>query len=168
MHNFLFDINSAVISPDKILFDITLIKNPSSKDSSPLYRGFKELHKKTFGEELTQKMENDLERKYNCAVWVAHDNEKVLGFKLGYELDFETYYSWRGAVYEKYRKNGIGSALMIAQHNWIKENGYKRVQTKTRNKWRHMLILNLKHGFNITGTTLDEKETMKIVLEKEL
>ncbi len=168
MHNFLFDVNSLEIKPDQILYDITLIKDPTPKDLSPLYKGFIQLHKKTFGEDLTLKLEQDLSRKFNCAIWIAHENEKVLGFKLGYELDIESYYSWRGAVYEKYRNQGIGSALMIAQHNWVKEQGYKRVQTKTRNKWRKMLILNLKHGFNITGTTLDEKETMKIVLEKEI
>lgn len=154
--------------PEQLVFDVHVIKDPKPSDVSPYYKGFRDLHSEIFGEDLTQKMENDLERKFNCMIWVAHEHEKVLGFKIGYELDVETYYSWRGGVYTKYRKHGIGSALMVSQHNWIKEHGYKRVQTKTRNKWRSMLILNLKHGFNITGTTLDEKETMKIVLEKEL
>lgn len=162
--------NSSILQlkPEQAEFDIYVMKEPNPCDTSPLYRGYRDLHKAIFGEELTLKMEADLERKFNCTIWIAHEHEKVMGFKIGYELDVETFYSWRGGVYEKYRKHGIGSALMIAQHNWVKENGYKRVQTKTRNKWRDMLILNLKHGFNITGTTLDEKETMKIVLEKEI
>jgi len=38
---------------------------------------------------------------------------------------------------------------MEKQHTHLRANGFKVVQTKTKNKWRSMLILNIKSGFNI-------------------
>lgn len=154
-------------------FEIVHMKNIKSTDNSEYYIGFRRLHVDTFGEESTLKMEEELPRKRNCHLWIAYDEskptgQKVLGFKLGYEMEVDEYYSWRGAVDKTLRKAGIGSALMVAQHDWIKEAGYKRIQTRTRNQWREMLILNLKHGFNITGTILDENNRTKIILEKDI
>ncbi len=56
---------------------------------------------------------------------------------------------------------------MEMQHQWIKENGYSYVQTKTMNKWRSMLILNIKNGFDVIDTYIDKKGLQKIVLEKD-
>lgn len=44
----------------------------------------------------------------------------------------------------------------------------KKVQTKTKNKWRDMLILNIKNGFDIIGTYTDDSGEPKIILEKKL
>lgn len=57
---------------------------------------------------------------------------------------------------------------MENQRRWLKENGYHKVRTKTKNKWRDMLILNLKNGFEIIGTYTDEKGEPKIILEKNV
>ncbi|WP_342772619.1 hypothetical protein [Oceanobacillus piezotolerans] len=66
-----------------------------------------------------------------------------------------------------YREKGVASKLMEKQHQYLKKEGYKIVQTKTMNKWRGMLILNIKHGFDIIGTYTDEKGLHKIILEKK-
>ncbi|WP_325100945.1 GNAT family N-acetyltransferase [Metabacillus niabensis] len=86
---------------------------------------------------------------------------------MGYELKADTFYSWLGGVAPKYQKHGIGTKLMEMQHQWIKENGYSYVQTKTMNKWRSMLILNIKNGFDVIDTYIDKKGLQKIVLEKD-
>lgn len=57
---------------------------------------------------------------------------------------------------------------MEKQHQYLRDNGYNVVQTKTMNKWRNMLILNIKSGFDIIDTYTDEKGQFKIVLEKNL
>lgn len=150
------------------ILEITLLRELQLQKDNPLYVGFRKLHVATFGEDYTQKMEEELPTMRNCILWIAHENNKVLGFKLGYELEIDEYYSWRGAVIVEERKRGIGSTLMLAQHKWCKDNGYARIQTRTRNQWRDMLMLDLKHGFNITGTILDEKQRLKIILEKDL
>ncbi|WP_218197355.1 hypothetical protein, partial [Pseudomonas sp. 2995-1] len=50
---------------------------------------------------------------------------------------------------------------------YLREKGYSVVQTKTMNKWRNMLILNIKHGFDIIETTIDDNGLHKIVMEKD-
>ncbi|WP_313798984.1 GNAT family N-acetyltransferase [Cytobacillus sp.] len=115
-------------------------------------------------EELNKKMKDNTRLVFNIAV----DGEKVVGFKMGYELDKNTFYSWLGGVDPDYRKHGIASMLMEQQHQYAREQGYKMVQTKTMNKWRNMLILNIKNGFDVIDTYTDEHGRHKIVLEKKL
>ncbi|MTH54870.1 GNAT family N-acetyltransferase [Bacillus mangrovi] len=124
------------------------------------------LHKEVFGssDNLVQKMRS----KPNLLIMAAMDGEKVVGYKLGYELDQHTFYSWLGGIDADYRKRGIASRLMEKQHHYLKEKGYTVVQTKTMNKWRSMLVLNIKSGFDIIDVYTDEKGQRKIVLEKEL
>ena len=58
--------------------------------------------------------------------------------------------------------------LMKNQHQFLKEEGYRTVQTKTMNKWRSMLIFNIKNGFDVVNTQIDSQGIHKILLEKEL
>lgn len=91
-----------------------------------------------------------------------------VAFKLGYAKDKWTFYSWLGAVHPEWRGFGLASQLMRAQHEWAKNNGFHMVQTKTQNRFRDMLLLNLRHGFEITGTNAGDKNGIKILLEKSL
>ncbi|MBN8202168.1 GNAT family N-acetyltransferase [Bacillus sp. NTK034] len=129
-------------------------------------KGILELHKTIFGESdhLVSKMKS----KPQLLVLTAMDGEKVIGYKMGYAIDQGTFYSWLGGVDPDYRKDGIASMLMEKQHEYLKETGYKVVKTKTMNKWRSMLILNIKHGFDVIETYTDEKGLHKIILQKRL
>lgn len=102
----------------------------------------------------------------NALVLVASHNEEVVGYKIGYELTKDRYYSWYGAVSEGYRGRGIASELMKKQHQLIAEAGYTILETKTRNKWRNMLIANIKHGFDIVDTFQDDEGIHRITMEK--
>lgn len=99
---------------------------------------------------------------------VAYVDGKAAGFKLGYEKDKWEFYSWLGGVLPEFRNLGIASALMRVQHEWCKASGYKRVSTKTQNRFREMFLLNLKSGFNVIGTHTSHEGGLKILLEKEL
>ncbi|ADB38858.1 GNAT family N-acetyltransferase [Spirosoma linguale] len=92
---------------------------------------------------------------------------QVIGCKLGYERKPGQYYSWLGGVHPDFRSHGIASELMRRQHDWCRQEGYQTIRTQTYNQWRSMLILNLRHGFDITGT-LQGKHGLTIVLEKRL
>lgn len=124
------------------------------------------LHRKIFGESenLIKQMKDKSELLINLAI----KDEKVIGYKIGYKLDEDKFYSWFGGVDENFRKYGVASKLMEEQHYYLKNNGFKIVQTKTKNKWRNMLILNIKNGFDIIGTYTDEEGETKIILEKKL
>ncbi|WP_017436063.1 GNAT family N-acetyltransferase [Saccharococcus caldoxylosilyticus] len=116
----------------------------------------------------SENIRNKMQKVDRLLVLVALDNGKVVGFKLGYEQGANEFYSWIGGVDSAYRRQGIGSTLMTMQHDWLKEHGYSVVTTTTKNKWRNMLILNLRHGFDIIGTYTDEKGEPKIILKKQL
>ncbi|MFN8368975.1 MAG: GNAT family N-acetyltransferase [Candidatus Kapaibacterium sp.] len=123
--------------------------------------------KKSFEEEV-QRITERLERKYNVLVCTAEHNGVIIGFKIGYEDREHTYYSWLGCVSTLYRKQGIATELMRMQHIWCKEAGYKYVTTNTRNEFKSMLLLNLKNGFEISGTLHDHHGRLKIELMKIL
>ncbi|OOE14302.1 GNAT family N-acetyltransferase [Fictibacillus arsenicus] len=135
-------------------------------DEEAILEGIIDLHKRIFGEsdDLVKKMES----KPQIIVNVALNNSQVIGYKIGYELDKRKFYSWLGGVDPQFRGHGVASKLMEQQHYYLKENGYHIVQTKTMNKWRSMLILNIKSGFEVISTYTNKKGLHKIILEKNL
>jgi predicted GNAT superfamily acetyltransferase len=143
------------------------------------YRVYEERPPETIAEQIrhlyetifqtsAERMMEKLNKVESLLIIAAFKQDKVIGFKIGYESDSEEFYSWIGGVDPAYRKKGIGSTLMNMQHEWLKKRGYKIVTTQTKNKWRAMLILNLRHGFDIIGTYTDEKGEPKIILQKQL
>ncbi|KOP82948.1 hypothetical protein AMS60_10990 [Bacillus sp. FJAT-21945] len=137
-----------------------------SKPDNKIMEGILFLHKNIFGnsDHLCHRMES----KTNLLINIAIQNSKVIGYKIGYSLDNDKFYSWLGGVDVKYRNQGIASYLMEKQHEMLRKKGYIAVQTKTKNKWRSMLILNIKNGFDIIGTYTDDEGEPKIILEKKL
>ncbi|MEQ2529312.1 GNAT family N-acetyltransferase [Bacillaceae bacterium CLA-AA-H227] len=138
----------------------------TSIPESTVVEGINKLHRSIFG--TTDNLSDKLARKPHILIITAMDGNKVIGYKIGYEIDRETFYSWLGGVDTHYRENGIAATLMDKQHAYLREKGYKIVRTKTMNKWCKMLILNIKFGFDVIETYTDEKGLHKIILEKKL
>lgn len=111
----------------------------------------------------------ELGSKKNLLVLVAFQAERPCGYKIGFEYSSNTFFSWSGGVLPDCRKRGLGSALIAKQHRVAKELGYSYVRTHTKNKYREMLILNLRSGFEITGVYKNLQEAHQgIILEKAL
>jgi GNAT superfamily N-acetyltransferase len=92
---------------------------------------------------------------------------EVCGYKVGYELTAEVYYSYLGGVRAAYRGQGIASRLMAEQHRIARQRGHRIVRTHTRNEFRAMLLLNIKSGFDITGVNHKSGDAhLSIILEK--
>ena len=144
-------------------FDYFIIKLIPEED---VLDGILELHNVIFG--TADDLINKMKSKPKLLVITAMNGTKIIGYKIGYELNNGKFYSWLGGVDTHYRKQGIASELMEIQHQYLKENGYNVVQTKTMNKWRNMLVLNIKSGFDVIDTYIDEKGLHKIILEKKL
>jgi ribosomal protein S18 acetylase RimI-like enzyme len=108
--------------------------------------------------------------RYECLLLLAIDaaGGEAVGFKLGYEEDSETFYSWLGGVLPEARGQHLALRLMETQHTLCRERGYRYVRTNTLNRWRNMLIINIKSGFDIIGTQLRHDGTVKILMEKKL
>ena len=95
--------------------------------------------------------------------------DELVAYKVGFEKTSRLYYSWIGGVIPKYRRRGIAEKLMKQQHELALKLNYKFVQTHTKNKFRPMLLLNIKNGFNIVGVyTSTHNNDQKIILEKTL
>lgn len=99
---------------------------------------------------------------------VALEDGQVAGFKLGYCDRPGRFYSWLGGVAPEFRRRGIATELMRLQHERCREVGYQRIRTHTTNARRTMLLLNIRAGFDIIGTTNSPGRGLKIVLERQL
>jgi GNAT superfamily N-acetyltransferase len=116
-------------------------------------------------EEYTKRLH---EKKHLIAI--AYIEGRAVGFKVGYEKENDgSFYSWMGGVLPAYRKHHVAKQLAGVQEAWAKENGYRKIRFKTRNRHKAMLLFALKNGFQImavepTGAIPE----YRILLEKDL
>lgn len=128
----------------------------------------KKFYATIFGKVDFEKVEKRIYQANDLLINLALDDKKIVGFKIGYKLDSAKFYSWVGGVDNNFQKRGIAQELMKRQHDWCIKKGYKVIQTKTRNSFKPMLILNIKSGFDIIDVYRDSRNELKIVLEKKL
>lgn len=111
---------------------------------------------------------NRITNKKQVLCLIAYDKNIPVGFKIGYQYNETTFYSWVGGVLENYRKRGIAKTLALLQEKWVKENEFTKLRTKSMNQYKPMLILNIKNGFDIVQIYTNDSGQTKIVFEKEL
>jgi len=87
----------------------------------------------------------------NPSLILANAGDEAVGFKLGYPISSQLYYSWLGGVVPSCRRQGLGAAMSQAQHQWAADLGFGFVETRTRAENSAMIIVNLKQGFRIRG-----------------
>ncbi|MCY9826688.1 GNAT family N-acetyltransferase [Vibrio chagasii] len=92
-------------------------------------------------------------------ILVAEEEGVLLGFKIGYELEPNTFYSWFGGVSPLARKKGVAQAQLDVQEQWVKQQGYQQLKVKSRNQFPAMLRLLLRNGYQIEK--LEEKEDIR-------
>lgn len=109
-----------------------------------------------------------INEKQNLCSIISFESENPIGFKIGYNYNKTTFYSWVGGVLPQYRNQGIGKKLTQIQEQWAKENFYSTIRTKSMNQFKPMMILNLKNGFNIVHIYNNSSNQTKIVFEKHL
>ena len=99
---------------------------------------------------------------------LARREAKTVGFKLGYGLSSSVFFSWLGGVEPNSRRSGIASRLMNAQHRAASAEGYAHIETRARATNSAMIILNLKHGFQIIGFEIDVRNVPVVLQRKAL
>ncbi len=102
-------------------------------------------------------------------ILVAENAEKIIGFKVGYAVDEQLFYSWMGAVLPEFRQFGVAKALAVQQEAWARAHGFTCIQFKTRNRLKAMLQFALGNGFDIIG--VEPRDTLaeyRILLQKSL
>ena len=104
----------------------------------------------------------------SCAL-MAYVAGEAAGFKLGYALDEDNFYSWLGGVLPEYRREGVAQALLDAQEIWATENGYKSITVKTRNSFPGMPIMLVKNGYQLVELEKKgEVRDYRLMLRKSL
>lgn len=109
-----------------------------------------------------------LNEKENVLSIIAFLKQKPIGFKIGYRYNQITFYSWVGGILPAYRKQGIAKELAKLQESWAKQQDYTKLRTKSMNRFKPMMILNLKNGFNIKQVYTNDSGQTKIIFEKEI
>ncbi len=99
---------------------------------------------------------------------IARHGDRVIGFKIGYPILDQTFYSWIGGIDPEFRRRGIGNRLAEIQEKWAREKGFKQLKTKSMNRFKPMMMLNLKRGFDITKVYTNDKGQTKIVFYKSI
>ncbi len=82
-------------------------------------------------------------------ILVAEQQGQILGFKIGYELDSDIFYSWFGGVSPEARNMGLAQKMLDEQENWVRNKGYQEVKVKSRNQFPAMLRLLLRNNYLI-------------------
>jgi ribosomal protein S18 acetylase RimI-like enzyme len=131
--------------------------------------GLVALHDAIFGVSTSPASFRDrLVGKHGLLVVLARRAGEIVGYKIGYARSQEEFYSWLGGVAVHARRLGIASELMRRQHERVRALGYRRIVTETKNEWREMMILDLRHGFDVVGAYTDERSEPRAILVKTL
>ena len=99
--------------------------------------------------------------------FTARNGDDLIGFKLGYAVTSQRYYSWLGGVHPSYRRAGIAGELMRRQHEWISSRGYKVIETEVVQTNHEMSRLNEESGFSVAGVRFDA-EHPRVIYRKRI
>ena len=99
---------------------------------------------------------------------LARHEEKLVGFKLAYQTADVILFSWLGGVLPEAQRIGVATGLMRLQHEQARSLGYEKIETRTRTSNTPMMILNLRHGFEIVGLEADAHGRFVVLQQKDL
>ena len=98
----------------------------------------------------------------------AFVDEKLVGVLLGYRKSKELFFTCFVGVTSEFRKLGIASDMVAKQIAWCQTNAIQFVQTSIPCQQKEMLILSLREGFEITGSSSESKTNLALSLQKSL
>jgi len=148
---------------DKFIFKI--VEDVPSKE---LLEDILVVYKSIFDDYKLDFFKNRIHQKKDLIMILCYQQNQLIGFKIGYRYNDTAFYSWVGGVLPESRSNGIAKQLAQLQEQKVKEKGYLKIRTKSMNRFKPMMILNLKNGFEIKSMYTNEVGQTKIVFEKSL
>ena len=127
-----------------------------------------EVYKSIFDDYKLDFFKSRIHKKEDLLIVLCYFSNNIVGFKIGYRYSETTFYSWVGGVQPNFRQKGIAKQLAKIQEEKAIAKGYQKLRTKSMNKFKPMMILNLKNGFNIVQVYTNDVGQTKVVFEKEL
>ena len=86
-------------------------------------------------------------------------SEQPVGFKVGFQVEDNEFYTWLGAVEKQYRNLSIAKEMQIFFEKSLAPLGYKSLKTKSNHQWIEQMCANLKNGFHIISVN-DQQEVL--------
>ena len=127
-----------------------------------------EVYKSIFDDNKLDFFKSRIHKKEGVLIILCYNSDMLVGFKIGYRYNETTFYSWVGGVLLSYRQKGIAKQLAKLQEENVTTKRYSKMRTKSMNRFKPMMILNLKNGFNIVQVYTNDIGQTKVVFEKEL
>jgi GNAT superfamily N-acetyltransferase len=107
--------------------------------------------------------------RYQALILVANVEGRPVGFSISFELKPTTWFSWLIGVLPDYRRAGIATQLLVAEHAWAREHHYTLLRYECHNRHRAMLHLALNMDYDIVGIRWDpDRQDNMIIFEKDL
>jgi len=125
---------------------IEQISPQSATQVADLMRQIPEFNTPATADELLARLAD----KPGLLLWIWVEGE-LAGFKLGYALDADNFYSWLGGILPDFRRLGLAQQLLQYQESWAKDKGYREVSVKTLNRLAPMLGMLIRNSYQITG-----------------
>lgn len=102
-------------------------------------------------------------------ILIAKAADTIVGYKVGYHLTEDTFYSWLGGVLPDYRRQGFAALLLRYQEQWARDAGYQQIQVKSMACFPAMLALLRSNGYQVLAADESaDRPDDKIVFLKSL
>lgn len=149
--------------PEYEALELNTIEGEEARNDGELLAACREIFSDFDEDYLTQR----LRRVADPALTAAWNGNQLVGFKLAYRRGPTLLYSWLGGVHPRFRRQRLAARLMDLQHEWAKRAGYSIIETRTRAANNSMIVLNLRHGFELCGYEVDSKG-VPVVTQRKL
>ncbi|RLV58996.1 GNAT family N-acetyltransferase [Parashewanella curva] len=133
------------------------------EDILEISRQISELDNGVTAEKIQQRLQDKA-----YLVSIAYVEGEPAGYKIGYALSNEQFYSWLGGVAKDYRNLGVAQQLLDAQEQWVQTKGYGVLKVKTMNQFKGMLCMLINNDYQLMGieSPVTDNLSSKIQLEK--
>ena len=107
--------------------------------------------------------------RHNVVMMVAMVDDRHVGFIIGFELMPSTFFCWLCGVLTEFRRMGIATQLIQAQHAWAQEHDYVTIRFECNNQHRPMLHVAISESYDPVGIRWDTASGNNVVIfEKDL
>lgn len=151
------------INITSILVDLNLLQK-----NDPLLNQVLNLYAALYGSNHAVTLVERLLLKKNPHILVAELQQKVLGFRIGYESQNQAYTFWMDGIHPQYRNLEMGPYLLNQEITWAQKNGYQKIRALINNNSQQKIIMLLDANFKITGTHTEAHKNTRVILEKPL
>ena len=107
--------------------------------------------------------------RYNELVLIASQDDRPVGFYLGYEADPRAHFGWLLGVLPDARRQGVASQLLDAAEEWARNHQYETLRCEVHSHARAMQHMAIAREYDITGLRWDpDVGTNVVIFEKPL